>query len=252
MDPHPKCNNCSTLAEADHRIANHFAMLASYVLLKTAALARQPTEPTRDEMRLLLESIGVHIDAVANLHRILATDRSQAFTDLSQHLRNICNVFRSGPSYGFVIAEEFEAGCALPLDQLLPITQIFAEVITNAVKHAHTNGEAGPIRVSCRRQFGGTLIMEVIDEGSGLPKGVDPKANNGLGFRLVRTLSKQIGGLVEYQSSDKGLRFRLTPPPSSTPNLVERATLTTIRQRLSMFRTRRNGDANRKAAPSAF
>ena len=245
-----KCNECSTLAEADHRIANHFAILASHVRLKTAALARQPTEPSRDEMRLLLESIGVHIDAVASLHRILATNRLQASTDLGERLSHICEAFRSGPAYAFVLAEEFEPGCALPLDQLLPVTQIFAEVITNAIKHGRTNGTAGTIRARCGKEFGGTIFMEVIDEGCGLPKGVDPKTYNGLGFRLVQALSKQVGGFVDYQSSDKGLRFRLTLPPSSMLGLGERKRSTTLRQRLSMFHTRRNADGNRKVAVS--
>ncbi len=143
MDKHRKSNACSTSAEADHRIANHFAMLASHVRLKTAALVRRPTEPSRSEMLLLLESIGVHIDAVASLHRILATEGLQSSADLGQHLRNICSAFRSGPSSGFVLAEDFEPGCALPLDQLLPVTQIFSEVITNAIKYGIANGEAG-------------------------------------------------------------------------------------------------------------
>jgi two-component sensor histidine kinase len=224
------CNNCTLLAEANHRIANHFAMLGSHVRLKIAALARQTTEPSQDEVRLLLESIGVHIDAVASLHRMIATDRSQTFTDLGQHLRNICGAFRSGPSYDFVLVEDFEPGCALSLNQLLPVTQIFAEVMTNAVKHAHANGKAGTIRVTCRRQTGGTILMEVVDEGRGLPEGFDPRAQKGLGFRLVHRLTKQIGGVVEYHSSDRGLRFQLTLPSSSMSGLVARAESTALRQ----------------------
>ncbi len=248
MDKYQKCNDCSLLAEADHRIANHYAMLASHVRLKTEALARQPTEPSRKEMRLLLESIGVHIDAVASLHRILITDRLQSSTDLGQHLHNICNAFRSGPSSDCVLAEDFEPACALPLDQLLPVTQIFAELITNAIKYSLTNGEAGTIRARCGKEIGGAIVVEVIDEGCGLPKGFDPKTAGGLGFRLVRTLSEQVGGLLDYQSSGKGLRFRLTLPPSSTLDSVEREGSRTLRQRLSMFHTRRHVDAERKVA----
>ena len=250
MDDHLQCNNCSTLAEADHRITNHFAMLASYVHLKSLALAKQPTEPGRNEMRLLLESIGVHIEAVASLHRILATDRSQAITDLGQHLRNICRAFRSGPSYDFVIAENLEPGCKLPVDQLLPITQIFAEVITNAIKHANTSVGAGTIRVGCRRQSNGAILMEVIDEGRGLPKDFDPKTHKGLGFQLVQTLSKRIGALVDYHSSDRGLRFQLTVP-SAMPSLMDQAKSTTLRDRLSTLRARWVWDADRKDVASS-
>jgi two-component sensor histidine kinase len=250
MAKYPKCDDCSVLAEADHRIANHFAMLASHVRLKTAALARQPTEPSRNDMRLLLESIGVHIDAVASLHRILATDRLQSSTDLGQHLQNICGAFRSGPSSGFVLAGDFEPGCALPLDQLLPVTQIFAEVLTNAIKHALKDGGAGTIRARCGKDMGGTILLEVTDEGGGLPKEVDPKTHRGLGFRLVRTLGKQVGGTVDYQSSGSGLQFRLTLPPPAKPDLADRPRSATLWRRLSIFHTSRNGDADRNVAAS--
>jgi hypothetical protein len=49
------------LTEANHRIVNHVAILACHVRLKTATLARKPTEPCRSEMRLLLEGIGVRL-----------------------------------------------------------------------------------------------------------------------------------------------------------------------------------------------
>lgn len=247
MSEHPQCTECGLLVEAEHRIANHFAMLAGHVRLKTAALARQPTEPSRNEMRLLLEGIGVHIDAVASLHRILATNGSQSSTDLGEHLRNICVAFRSGPSYAFVITEEFEPGCDLPLDQLLPVTHIFSEVITNAIKHGNTNAEAGTIHTCCRKDIGGAIHVDVIDEGCGLPDGVNPMSHNGLGFRLVQTLSKQVGGLVDYQSSGNGVRFRLTLPPSST-GLEKRGRRISLRQRLSIFHTRWTVNADREVA----
>ena len=250
MDKHRQCKNCNLSAEADHRIANNFAMLAGLVRLKTAALARQPTEPSRNEVLLLLESISVHIDAVASLHRILATNGAQSSTDLGEHLRDICCVFRSGPSSDFVIAEDFEPGCVLPLDQLLPVMQIFAEVITNAIKYGRTSGEAGTIRVRCHKD-GGAILVEIIDQGCGLPAHVDPKAHHGLGFRLVQALSKRVGGLVDYQSSGKGLRFRLTLPPSSMPDVVERARPTSLRQRLSMVHIWGNAGADRNVAEAS-
>lgn len=250
MDKHRKSNDRSISAEADHRIANHFAMLASHVRLKTAALVRRPTEPSRSEMLLLLESIGVHIDAVASLHRILATEGLQSSADLGQHLRNICSAFRSGPSSGFVLAEDFEPGCALPLDQLLPVTQIFSEVITNAIKYGIANGEAGTIRATCGKDIDGAIRVEVIDEGGGLPTGIDPTTHHGLGFRLVQALTKQVGGVADYQSSEKGLRFRLSLPSVSMPDRVEHAKPTTFRQRLSIFRIGGNGGANGKVAAS--
>src|ERR1019366_1125358 len=109
----------SQLAEADHRIANHLALLASFVRLKAGDLAKQSAEPSRVSVTALLESIGVQLDAVARLHRSLATNREQSSTNLPELLHAICAPFRSGLSGKVQLTEEFEPGCALPLDQLL-------------------------------------------------------------------------------------------------------------------------------------
>nr|QQZ49959.1 hypothetical protein JKL49_25250 [Phenylobacterium glaciei] len=76
------CEDCSLLVEADHRIANHLAMLGGYVRLKAAGVS--------GEGRLLLETIGAQVDAVSRLHRALATHGQHGAVDLSEHLRAIC------------------------------------------------------------------------------------------------------------------------------------------------------------------
>lgn len=42
------CDGCRLIQEADHRIANHLAMLAASVRLKELELARGPAVPSAD------------------------------------------------------------------------------------------------------------------------------------------------------------------------------------------------------------
>lgn len=198
------CADCSLLVEADHRIANHLTMLGGYVRLKAAGLDR--------ETRLLLETIGAQVDAVGRLHRALATHGHRGSVDLSEHLRAICAPFASGLAGAAKLIQDIPAPCHVRADQVLPLSQIVSEVITNAFKYAHADGQAGVVRVRCHGREGGAVQIEVVDDGPGLPAGFDPATDGGLGFRLIRTLSRQVGATTAFESAGLGLRFRLSLP----------------------------------------
>lgn len=208
------CGDCSLQMEADHRIANHLGLLASYVRLQAADLAKQSAPPTRESVRLLMSTIDSQITAVSRLHRSLATHGRPVSSDLGEHLHEVCAPFVVGLSGGSRLVERFAADCAVRPEHVLPLTQIVAEVVTNAIKHAHTAGEPGVITVSCARDEDGDLLVEVDDDGPGLPATFDPRTDGGLGFRLLRSLGKQVGGAIAFDSSRQGTHFQLTLPPA--------------------------------------
>ncbi len=201
------CGECHLLAEADHRIANHLALLAAYVRLKTADL-----EPGRDPVRLLLAGVGAQIGAVSRLHRAFAAGGRQTSVDLGEHLHEICTPFAAGLFGAVRLDEDLAPGCIVRPDQILPLVQIVDEVITNAVKHGGRNGEAGAILVGCRRVDTGAVLVDISDDGPGLPPTFDPDVDGGIGFRLLRALGRQLGAFMAFESSDDGLCFRLTLP----------------------------------------
>jgi two-component sensor histidine kinase len=181
------------LAESDHRIANHLALLMSYVRLKTADLDRESEPPSRQTVHALLEGIGAQMAAVAKLHRALVSDDLRRSADLSEHLREVCAPFAGGLSGRRRIVEDLAPSCVVEPEQVLPLSQIAAEVLTNALKHAYEGAEAGAVLVRCRKDGQGDVRLEVIDSGGGFPAGFDPETDGGLGFHLVRGLSRKLG-----------------------------------------------------------
>lgn len=194
------CDDCSLLVEADHRIANHLGMLSGYVRLKAAGVD--------GETRLLLETIGAQVDAVGRLHRALAAHGQHGAVDLSEHLRMICAPFAAGLAGGAKLIQDIPTACPVRADQVLPLSQIVSEVVTNAFKYA----QGGVVLVRCRRGEAGGVEIEVVDDGPGLPAGFDPGADGGLGFRLIRALSRQVGASLAFESAGQGLSVRLTLP----------------------------------------
>jgi two-component sensor histidine kinase len=198
--------------EADHRFANHLALLSGFVRLKAADLARQPAEPTIAGVQLLLESVRGQIEAIAHLHRSLALGSWRGRADLKEHLHKVCAPFSSLVGGRIALIEDVSPSCQVSPDRILPVTQIVSEVVTNAVKHAYPPGQCGTIVVRGRIGETGAVIIEIVDDGPGLPDGFDVAGDRGLGFRLIGALAKQLGALVEFDSQRAGLSFRLTLP----------------------------------------
>jgi two-component sensor histidine kinase len=208
----PACGGCSIIEEADHRIANHLALIVGLVRLKASDLSRRPAQVGADQVQMLLESVGCQIDAVASLHRSFAQGDRYASIDVGARLHEICTPLKVILPARIVLTEDFADGCfALP-SQSLPLSQIVCEVITNAVKHAYPLETAGRIVVRVRKDATQAVVVEVIDNGPGLSGSFDAMVDSGLGFRLIRALTKQLGAVVVYQSDLSGLLFRLTLP----------------------------------------
>lgn len=217
VNPTGFCNECTLIAEADHRIANHLSLLAGFVRLRAQDLARQPletAEPAPEAVQMLLENIRAQIEAVAGLHRWFARGGSGASADLSEHLHDICGAFGSIFSDRIEVVEDLAAGCRIMPDQALPLAQIIAEVITNAIKHAYPTGETGRIRIwiRSRKDPMGAIVIEIADDGPGFSGAFNAATSGGLGFRLIRELGKQIGATMDFDSIASGLTFRLKLP----------------------------------------
>ena len=180
------CDGCRLLQEADHRIANHLAMLAAFVRLKELELARDPSLPTAETVQILLETIRTQTDTVARLHRSMASRGGYASANLAEHLHATCSPLASLLAGRVEVIEDFSPGCEVALQQILPLTQIVSEAITNSVKHAYPAGVCGKILVQSRCDERGGCTVEIADDGPGLPPAFDAGAEGGLGLRLMR------------------------------------------------------------------
>ena len=79
------------------------------------------------------------------------------------------------------------------------------------------NSVAGTFN-GCFRRPGGAILIQIADDGVGLPEGFDPAKDGGLGMRMVRMLADQLGASLTFESTGIGLTVRLLiPPPRPVP-----------------------------------
>ena len=197
--------------EADHRITNNLALVTSFIKLQAARVAERAAGA--DEVNILLTGLAYRIDAIAQLHEVLSTEPREAAIDLGAHLETMCSAMRPFVSFGGPVELSCDPGpdCLVPAENIVPIALIVSEMVTNAVKYAHPAGVAGRIDVACQRD-GSRIILEVADDGVGLPENFDVLDGGGVGFKVVRALAAQLDALPIFDSDTLGLRFLLLLP----------------------------------------
>jgi two-component sensor histidine kinase len=200
--------------EADHRIANNLSLVVGLVRLRARGVMQKSGVMDREEVSQLLDDVASRIDTVARLHRMLSRPSRQIAVDIGDYLREICeSMSLSLAGTGRVtLSYEVEAACILQPDQVLSLGLLVSELISNAIKYAHPSGVAGKIHLGCYFNADRKLVVDIADDGIGLPEEFDPNVDGSLGFRLVRSLSEQLGAILNFESDALGTRVRLEMP----------------------------------------
>jgi two-component sensor histidine kinase len=196
------------MREVNHRVANSLQLASSILRMQ----AHQETDPhTRDQ----LEKAGLRIGSIQHVHSRLYRSGDMKTIEFSQYLRDLCNDLSDS-----VMQEEaghrvkLETDCErvrLSTDIASKLGLVVNEFVTNAFKHgAGVDGDT-VIRVSGHAREN-IFVLQVADNGVGLPAEFDIARIKGLGMRLVRFVSGSLGGEVGARNGDKGAVFFMTIP----------------------------------------
>jgi len=129
-----------------------------------------------------------------------------------------------GDSVGLV--QRLSTQCHVSPEQAQPLGLILSEVMMNAVKYAHPTGIPVQIHINCDRKPDGSVMIEIGDDGVGLPDGFDPAKDGGTGFRLIRSLASTLGADMKIESGCLGLSFCLSMPASMCAPVQPKAAAT--------------------------
>jgi two-component sensor histidine kinase len=200
------------VSEANHRIANSLAAVAALVQQQIGGLREDQPPVEARQVRQLLAEVRARVDAVARLHRALSDLSAEEPIDVGTYLQQIAAELVSTLAIPDSVVLHFacELGCRVAPERALYLGLIVVELVTNSLKYAHPAGVRGKIEMQCWRTHN-ALVIEVADDGVGFPDGFDPATSRN-GLRIVRSLSKQIGAQVSFDSSDLGLITTIHAP----------------------------------------
>lgn len=102
----------------------------------------------------------------------------------------------------------------LPVDRAISFGLILNELATNAFKHAFRGRDSGEIQIKLQTVPRGEIRLRFADNGRGFAAPSSWESADSLGLRLLRMLTRQLGGQIEMRS-DRGttveLSFKIDP-----------------------------------------
>jgi PAS domain S-box-containing protein len=192
------------LQEIHHRVKNNLAVISSLFFLESTYAQEEQT------VQLLQES-QERVRSMALVHETLYRSGNFASIDFSQYVSSLAaQLMQSYRTTACNVHLETEIqSLGMTIDQAVPCGLILNELISNSLKHAFPGRDTGEIKVSLKREDCGMYLLEVSDNGVGLPAGLDPIATHTLGLRLVRSLTGQLSGSFELVAAGRGASARL-------------------------------------------
>lgn len=192
------------LREVHHRVKNNLQLVSSLLRLQSRRLD-DPAESS------VLREAWYRIGALARLHEHLYRDEDVSVVDFGGYLgtltHELAGAFGGNSVRVEVEAEEIDVG----LDTAIPCGLIVNELVTNSLEHAYPGGRSGTVTVRVKGTPEGGMIIDVADDGVGLPRDADAPESETLGLGLVRTLARQVRGEVTVEG-DPGTRVRVAVP----------------------------------------
>jgi PAS domain S-box-containing protein len=202
------------LVEASHRVKNHLSVIAG-------ELALQARHSGNETVRASLQQAQSRIQAVACIHRRLQQGRGNERLELCSSMAEIAReaIAALGVEDHIAITISCPQGLTLSTDRGVALLLMTTELITNSLKHAYPGGDTGSVRVtvsSTQRQ----LLLQVDDDGRGLPVDFNPRGSTGLGMRIVQGLIAQLSGELQIEAQLPGAHFRVRLPRDAPRELA--------------------------------
>jgi two-component system, sensor histidine kinase PdtaS len=169
------------IQEVHHRVKNNLQTVA-FLLRMEASRAGDP-----EAQDILHQTVG-RIQSIAVVHEFLSRGDGSAIDmlDVCTRIAGEVSVSASDDHKRISITVE-GATFLLPAQQATSCALVMNELVQNCVDHGFPDRGDGRIAV----RFGTTdasVVIEIADDGVGLPPGFDPAASSSLGLRIVRTL----------------------------------------------------------------
>ena len=193
------------LHEVDHRVKNNLTMIGSLLRLQARTIEDKTVSAK-------LETMLERIDALATVHRRLYQSEDISRFDIGAFTENlVADMIGASGRSDITIVCDIEA-IGIPSGRAAALGLVLNEVLTNAIKHAYSDGRTGTLSISAHAE-GGNAIIAIADDGPGIAS--SPPASGGLGVTLIKRLSRQVGATVEWSTRDPGTSVTLTFPMES-------------------------------------
>ncbi|MEW5873157.1 MAG: PAS domain S-box protein [Chloroflexota bacterium] len=192
------------LRELYHRTKNNMQVISSLLSLEAGR--------SQDEtLRKALREMDNRIRAMSLVHQKLYQSGNLSSINLGEYFSDLVSAliraYQIAPGR-VIFKQELEPIPAL-IDIAIPCGLIFSEIVSNIFKHAFPGGRSGEVRIRLARLETGAILLEVTDDGVGLPPGMDLRTQDSLGAQIAFGIAEsQLKAQVQVESI-RGVSWRI-------------------------------------------
>ena len=186
--------------ELNHRVGNNLQLVESLLRLRGRGQS--------EEVRLILDEVGLRVRAIGEVHAELAASSTGSRLDLGELLERLMANPALVPPERAITVRCRVVSLFVPMEQAIGLALIVVEAATNAIKHAFPDGRRGTIEVVLEAAGEGARLT-VRDDGKGISTKRAERPWSGL--QLMDSLARQAGGALEVESVG-GVRLTVTFP----------------------------------------
>jgi two-component sensor histidine kinase len=205
----------ATIREIHHRVKNNLQTISSLLRLQ----GRRTASP---EAKAAIDESVRRVRSIALVHEILSREAGEdvPFLAIVHDLTRMAQEAFADPERPVRCRVEGDPG-AVPATVATPLAVVLNELLQNAADHGFPAGSGGGLIVLSLRREGPDLVVEVQDDGKGLPEGFQLDTAGGLGLSIVRTLvSSELSGTIEMHPVEDGTGtvVRIVVPIETRPS----------------------------------
>jgi PAS domain S-box-containing protein len=191
------------LKEVHHRVKNNLQIICSLLDLQSQNLTDQKT------LDVFRNSYN-RVRSMAIIHEKLYQSTSLEKIDFVDYVETLTYyLFQSySTSSDFIKININLEPIFLNLDTAIPCGLIINELLSNALKHAFPQLNEGCIELNFKSDTSQKFILIVKDNGIGFANDFDIQKNSNLGLQLVKLLTQQLEGDLEFNQS-QGSEFKI-------------------------------------------
>ncbi|HNM96377.1 MAG TPA: histidine kinase N-terminal domain-containing protein [Marmoricola sp.] len=195
----------ATIREIHHRVKNNLQTVAALLRMQARRL-----EPSAG--REALVEAERRVGSIAIVHELLSQSHEETvnFDEVADRLRAMVVDLGSQPGR-ITSAREGSIGL-VDAAVATPLAIMVSELFNNAVEHGFGTGGSGHLGLQVEHHAD-HLVLEITDDGVGLPPDFDIEDVSSLGLAIVRTLVGELGGSLDLgPAPDQGTCARLVIP----------------------------------------
>lgn len=181
--------------EIHHRVKNNLQVISSLLDIQSQTLKDEEAADLLKESKQRVQSMAFIHQNLYQSNSVQEIEINNYINNLAEHLFQSYNIRKDKIRFSTDIDK-----ISLHSDTVIPLGMILNELISNSLKYAFKDLEEGEIKVAMKQREN-ELLLQVKDNGRGLPAGFDISKLQSFGFKVIKAFAQKLKAKLSIDGS---------------------------------------------------